>query len=347
MAVPGQQQGLAPARGEHEVAFATGERERLGDLLDGLRRLTQQKLGGGIGHHRASERRGEDVVGVLGDHGQPAPVLAPALGHAHEEARAFGFPHQQPRLVHYHQLPACPGGCGDAAPDGVEGQEHGRSARFLRKGAQGEDDQVAFGAGGCGAVEQARVRAGYVGRQPVGEAGRHRGALLGQHDVEQLQRGGRQRPRAGVAGDPGTPIGGQQGAVERRALGRVEVGAQQDGQEGVQEQHPPHQLVGARLPGRGHVEGVEAHPRGAEPDDRAPDGLGQGQVLVLRVDDGRVRAAAEEAQEFELGEVGLAGARAGQGDGVVVVLAEAVPEHRRPGGGVEAQQHALGCSRWG
>ena len=81
--------GLAPARAE-EVGGSPSDSPKLGQGVDRLGRLAQQHLGGGVGHDGLAEGAAEQVGGVLGDHGQPAPVLAGRLGHAEQEPGALG-----------------------------------------------------------------------------------------------------------------------------------------------------------------------------------------------------------------------------------------------------------------
>ena len=83
--------------------------------------------------------------------------------------------------------------------------------------------------------------------------------------------------------------------------------------------------------GQGQVERVDPHPGGAGADDGAADGVGEAGVFVFGVDDVDLDPAVEGAQEFEFDQVGLAGAGAGEHDGVVVVAGEPVPQHQRRG----------------
>ena len=76
---PGGQQPLTPARRQQERPFAVGEVEGLGQSIDGLRRLTEQDLGRGVGDHRLAEVRAEEVAGVLGHHGQGGPLVVSRL----------------------------------------------------------------------------------------------------------------------------------------------------------------------------------------------------------------------------------------------------------------------------
>ena len=151
---------------------------------------------------------------------------------------------------------------------------------------------MAVGAGGGRPVEQPPVGAGGEGREPGGQRP-GRGVAIG------FQRGGEvaeQRCGPGVAarvgGDPDRLVGGDDAPVERRGGGRVGLVAEQHGDEGVDEQGPAGEGVGAGC----EVEGVDPHAGGAEVDVGAADRLGQAAVLVLGVDnrdlDPRVQATA-------------------------------------------------------
>ena len=67
--------------------------------VDGLRRLAQQDLGGGVRDDGLAEVGAEDVGGVLGDDGQSGAAFAGGFGHPEQEPGAFAVAHQQPRLV--------------------------------------------------------------------------------------------------------------------------------------------------------------------------------------------------------------------------------------------------------
>ena len=80
---------------------------------------------------------GQQVAGVLGDHGEGAPVLAGRLGQPGQEPGAGGLLGQPPGLIHHHQPPAAVLGVGDLAPQGVQGQQRPRRLEFLGQVAQG------------------------------------------------------------------------------------------------------------------------------------------------------------------------------------------------------------------
>ena len=151
---------------------------------------------------------------------------------------------------------------------------------------------MAVGAGGGRPVEEASVGAG-------GERGQPGGQRPGGGIIVGVERGGEvaeQRCGAGVAagvgGDPDRLVGGDDAPVERRGGGRVGLAAEQHGDEGVDEQGPAGEGVGAGC----EVEGVDPDAGGAEVDVGAADGLGQPAVLVFGVDnrdlDPRVQATA-------------------------------------------------------
>ncbi len=136
-------------------ALAGGEPEGVLECVDALGCLAEQDLGGGVGHDGLAEGRSEQVGGVLGDDGEPGPVLAGGLGHAEEELGPRAFGHEQPRLVDEHQTPGRAGGIGDAPPDGVQGEEGAGRFELVGQIAQAEHDEVAVGAGGGRPVEEA------------------------------------------------------------------------------------------------------------------------------------------------------------------------------------------------
>ena len=102
--MPGGEQALAAGRAEEVGPLAGREAEGLGQGVDGLGRLAQQDLGGGVGHDGLAERAEPSrSAGVLGDDGQPGPVLAGRLGHAEQELGPRRVGHEQPGLVDDHQ----------------------------------------------------------------------------------------------------------------------------------------------------------------------------------------------------------------------------------------------------
>ena len=74
-----EQEGLAPACGQEHPGLAAGQRERVGDQVDGLRGLAHQDLGGGVGDDGLPEVGAEEVGGVLGDHRHSGRRLRAAL----------------------------------------------------------------------------------------------------------------------------------------------------------------------------------------------------------------------------------------------------------------------------
>jgi len=74
----------------------------------------------------------------------------------------------------------------------------------------------------------------------------------------------------------------------------------------------------------------------------AADRFGQAQVFVFGVDHGDLHPVVQRPEHFEFDQVGLAGAGAGNDDGVVVVLGPAVPPDDAGGVGVEPVQHPAG-----
>ena len=76
----------------------------------------------------------------------------------------------------------------------------------------------------------------------------------------------------------------------------------------------------------GQIQRVQPLSGGAELDHDAADGLREASVLVLGVDDEHLDALVERSKDLELGEVALAGARAGQDDLVVVLQGESIDE---------------------
>jgi hypothetical protein len=73
---------------------------------------------------------------------------------------------------------------------------------------------------------------------------------------------------------------------------------------------------------------------------RAAGAGGEAGVFVFGVDDPALGALVGVAQDFQLGQVGLPGAGAGEGDGVVVVACPPVPGDQARPGGVRAVQDA-------
>jgi hypothetical protein len=78
----------------------------------------------------------------------------------------------------------------------------------------------------------------------------------------------------------------------------------------------------------GQVERIELHAGGAERDAGAADGFAQPPVLILRVDDRDLDPGVQRPQHIQFRQVGLAGAGAGEHDGVVVVQRPAIPQHQ-------------------
>jgi hypothetical protein len=76
----------------------------------------------------------------------------------------------------------------------------------------------------------------------------------------------------------------------------------------------------------------------------AADLFAEAAIFVVGVDDEYLDVLVEEAERFEFGEVGLAGARAGENDAVVIVLSEAVVDDRGAGVG-EAVEASLVLER--
>ena len=68
------------------------------------------------------------------------------------------------------------------------------------------------------------------------------------------------------------------------------------------------------------------------------EGLREPSVLVLGVDDEHLDALVERSKDLELGEVALAGTRAGQDDLVVVLQGESIDENEPSGRGVSSQE---------
>jgi hypothetical protein len=138
-------------------------------------------------------------------------------------------------------------------------------------------------------------------------------------------------------------VGGHDGPVQRGPLRRSRLGAEQHPDDGVREQGPAGQRVRTR-PGagreRGQVEGVKADSVGAEVQVRAAGPGGEAGVLVFGFDDPALGALVGVAQDLQLGEVGLARAGGGEGDGVVVVACPPVPGDQAGPGGVRAVQDA-------
>jgi len=251
-------------------------------------------------------------------------------------------------------------------PDGVQGEQRAGGFGLVGEVPEAEHDEVPVGPGGGRPVEQPPVRPRHIGGEAGGEGAGGRIAVC-------VERGGEvteQRCGAGVAtgigGDPRLLVGRDDPPVERGGGRRVGLLAEQHGDEGVDEQRPAHHRPRRERPAgliagvvsegvvalpastrataeasRGlsvEVEGVDPHPWGAEVHVGAADGLGEAAVLVFGVDDGDLDPLVEGAQRFEFGEVGLARARAGEDDRVVVVLGEAVPRDEpgaRRGGAVE------------
>ena len=105
---------------------------------------------------------------------------------------------------------------------------------------------------------------------------------------------------AGVGGDPDRLVGGDDPPVERRGRRRVGLPAEQHGDEGVDEQGPAGEGVGAG----DEVEGVDPDARGAEVDVGAADPVSarrryssSGSTTTTSMPD------VQRAQRFELGQV--------------------------------------------
>ena len=101
------------------------------DLVEGLWGLAEQDLGGRVGDHRPPEIGGQHVGGVLGDDGQPGPVLASGFGRAQQELRPGRVGQQQPRLIDGDQAPPPVVRVRDGGPDGVQDQQHRGRFEFL------------------------------------------------------------------------------------------------------------------------------------------------------------------------------------------------------------------------
>jgi len=171
--------------------------------------------------------------------------------------------------------------------------------------------------------------------QGEGVGGRVVAGLQGAGQVGE----GRGGPGVGarVGGDADRRVGGDHGPVEGGGAGRVEGPAEQHRGQGVDEQRPAGQRVGSG----GEVERVEPHPGRAEVQVGAADRVGEAAVLVFGVDDEDLHPAVEGAQRFQLGQVALAGAGAGEDDRVVVVAGEAVPAEHARAGCRDAVQHTV------
>ena len=183
---PAGQQALAPSRGQQQRLLPFREAERVGDGVDGLGGLAEQHLGGGVSDDGAAEVGAQDVFGVLGDHGQPGPVLAGGLGHPEQEPGAFGLTHQQPRLIHHDEAAPAAGRVGDLPPHGVQGEQGGDGLEFVGDVAEGERDQVPGGAGGRRPGEHPGMGAFGERHEPVRQ--RH-----GRLAAVSAQRGGQVR----------------------------------------------------------------------------------------------------------------------------------------------------------
>ena len=179
-------------------------------------------------------------------------------------------------------------------------------------------------------------------RRYVTHSGQHNvaGLFLRMVLIQQVSRLFRLPTRRG-GGRAAAAAGGARAAAAGGGGSVATTVSQQDRDEGVQEQGTPGEGVGAAVGGR-DVEGVDPDAGGAELDGGATDRVAQPEVFVFGVDDRDVYAVVEGAEDFQLDQVGLAGAGAGQDDGVVVVDRPAVPPHHPVGGGVEPVQHATG-----
>lgn len=178
--------------------------------------------------------------------------------------------------------------------------------------------------------------------QPFGQRSRL-GAVARREDGGDIDEG---RCGAGVGvdvvGDAGLLVGGEDRGVQHRALAGCQLRTQQHRHDGVREQSPPTRRVRCWFPATGQVEGVDAHPRGAQLYDRAAGRFGQPDVLLFRVHDQHLHAVVERAQDVEFRQVGLASAGARKHDRVVVVHHPTVEADQAGAGAVHPQQHRRG-----
>ncbi len=166
----------------------------------------------------------EDVLGVLGDGGQPGPGLAGGFGQPVQELRALAVAHQQPRLIDGDQPPPAAGRVGHLPPGRVQRQQGRGGAQLVGDVAEAEDDQVPLGAGGGRRGEQPGVAAFGERDEPVGQRGRGRGPGGAQRGGQGGQQRRGPRPGARIGGDPGLVVGGHDRLVQGGALGRGRAG---------------------------------------------------------------------------------------------------------------------------
>ena len=325
-------------------------RERVGDQVDGLRGLAHQDLGGGVGDDGLAEVGAEQVGGVLGDDrerrrgvcGRPWPA---GTGTWRLRRRGAGSRLRRPRRG---------GGRRVRRPARWRWASTSRQIASRARSMPGARSSSAScrvdhttrcprGRNGGGAVEQVPERAGRP-RATAGRRGCRRPGAAAASRVAARSRSSGAGPGQ-VAGSlvmPGRGVGGDDRLVQGGPFGRRRLLPEQHRDEGVQEQRPPGEGVGAAVAGR-DVERVEPDAGGAELDGGAADRVGQAQVLVFGVDDRHLDPVVQGPQDLELDEVGLAGAGAGEDDAVVVVLGPPVPPHDAGGGGVEPVE-VRGCN---
>ena len=133
--------------------------------------------------------------------------------------------------------------------------------------------------------------------------------------------------RERVGADARLRVAGARSAVEQRQLLAGQPAQQQLAELG-QEEDPFGQRFAAAAAGQ--VERVERdRVLAGERQVGAADRLSQAPVLALGVEHERLHAAEQQAQRLQLGEVALAGARAGEQDAVVVLARKAIEQDRR------------------
>jgi len=219
-----QQQTFAPAGAEQQPRFAGGQPEHVGDDVDGLRRLAEQDLRGGVGDDHLAEVGTEQVTHVLGDDRQPGPALASRLREPGQELRAFAVPEQRPRLVDEDQ----PAGrirrphrrCVHITPDSVEREQHAGRPELVGEVAGGPGHHLPLRNGGGRAVEHLPERPGGPRGQPCGEGFGRLTALLGQGSGHVTHEWRLSPPGGRVVGDPRGVVRGVDRLVQRGPLRR-------------------------------------------------------------------------------------------------------------------------------
>ena len=145
LALRAGQQPLADGGGQQPLTPPLGQREGIGELLQGLGGLAEEDLGGGIGHHRPAQVACQEVGGVLGDHRQATGVFAGRFGQPIQEPGPGRLLGQGPGLVDHDQAPTPADGVADGSPQVIKGQQGPHPFELLSQLAQGEDQQVAVG----------------------------------------------------------------------------------------------------------------------------------------------------------------------------------------------------------